>query len=88
MARISAIVVGVGLVGTSAVLCDNSTSPADKDSSTSRIESDSEFVDISSLQKWDSNWDGRLVTWFLIKWNFWIKKVDFFPLQNAQTWNP
>ena len=47
---------GAGVLGISAVFCEQA-SAADKE----KLDPEAELVDISNLQKWDSNWDGRFV---------------------------
>ena len=57
--NVAAVAFGAGIMGTSAaVLCEQAVS-ADKEGGTPQPDPENEFVDISNLQKWDSNWDGR-----------------------------
>jgi hypothetical protein len=53
---------GAGVVGVSAVFCEAAVVDKEKSQqATSKASPEIELVDISNLQKWDSNWDGRLV---------------------------
>jgi hypothetical protein len=55
--RVAVITFGVGIIGTSAALCEQKA-PAGKEGSGTKDEEDV-YADISNLQTWDSNWDGR-----------------------------
>ena len=55
--RVAAIAVGVGVICTSSALCEKKA-PAVKEGGESQNEDDI-YADISKLQTWDSNWDGR-----------------------------
>ncbi len=54
--RVAAITLGVGIIGCSAALCEQKATAGKEGGSQDDAEI---YADISNLQTWDSNWDGR-----------------------------
>ena len=63
--HVVAITIGAGIIGgTSAALCEKKAIGGKE--GTESTNEDDIYVDITNLQTWDSNWDGRCLSFSLL----------------------